>query len=94
MSRRCQITGKSGRAGNNVSHSNVKTRRRFEPNIQQASLYSEALGRSFTLRVSTRALRSVTKRGGLDAFLRGEADARLAPDALAIKRKVQKALRG
>ena len=69
MSRRCELTGKGPITGNNVSHANNKTKRRFLPNLQDVSLQSEALGRSFKLRVSSAALRTVDHRGGLDAYL-------------------------
>ena len=94
MARRCSLTGKEVQFGHNVSHSNRKTNRRFVPNIQKVSLQSEALGRSVPLRVSTRALRTVQKKGGLDAFLLGTDDLKLPPEALRLKRKVRKALSG
>jgi len=92
MSHVCQLTGKGPKAGHNVSHSNRKTNRRFAPNLQRVTLRSDALGRDVALRVSTRALRTVQKKGGLDAFLVGTADAQLATPALRLKRKVRKAL--
>lgn len=92
MSKRCQLTGTTSRAGQNVSHSNIKTKRRFDPNLQRVHLHSDALGRRVPLRITTRALRSVQKRGGLDAWLLGTDDARLAPDAVRLKRAVRKAL--
>ncbi len=94
MARRCQITGTTTRFGNNVSHSNRKTSRRFDPNLQQATLYSDALRRKVGLRVTTRAIRSVTRRGGLDAFLLSVDDAKLAPEGLRLKRAIKRALRG
>jgi large subunit ribosomal protein L28 len=90
MSRRCSLTGKQVQFGHNVSHSNRKTNRRFQVNLQKVSLVSEALGRAVPLRVSTRALRTVQKRGGLDAFLLGTDDARLPELALRLKRRIQK----
>ena len=94
MARRCQITGSTTRFGHNVSHSNRKTSRRFDPNLQRATLYSDALRRKVALRVTTRALRSVTKGGGIDAFLVKTADAKLPPEGLKLKRRVKKAMRG
>ncbi len=73
MSRRCQISGKGVLTGNNVSHANNKTRRRYLPNLQEASLLSEALGGAVRLRVTTNALRTIEHNGGLDAFLPEEA---------------------
>jgi large subunit ribosomal protein L28 len=90
MSRRCELTGKGPMSGNNVSHANNKTRRRFLPNLQEVSLQSETLGRSFKLRVSSAALRSVDHRGGLDAFLARAKDDELSMDALKIKREIAK----
>ena len=92
MARRCQLTGTHSHSGQNVSHSNRKTKRRFEPNLQHAHLHSDALGRRVRVRVTTRALRTVQKRGGLDAYLIGTADAKLPPEALALKRQVLRAL--
>jgi large subunit ribosomal protein L28 len=94
MARRCQITGTTTRFGHSVSHSNRKTSRRFDPNLQQATLYSDALRRKVALRVTTRALRSVTKNGGIDAFLLAADDAKLAPEGLRLKRAIKRALRG
>ena len=92
MPRRCDLTGKGGQAGHNVSHSNIKTNRRFQPNLQQVSLFSDALGRPVSLRISTRALRTVQKRGGLDAYLLKSRDEQLAETGLRLKRRVRKAL--
>ena len=94
MPRQCQLTGTRTRAGHNVSHSNRKTKRRFDPNLQQASLYSDALRCRVGLRITTRALRSVTKGGGLDSYLLSAADAKLAPEGLRLKRAIKRALRG
>jgi large subunit ribosomal protein L28 len=93
MPRRCQLTGSKVRSGQNVSHSNRKSKRTFDPNLQRVHLMSDALGRQVAVRVTTRALRSVTKVGGLDAFLLGTEDAKLPPEGLALKRDVQRALR-
>ena len=91
MSRRCQLTGKGVLSGNNVSHANNKTRRRFLPNIQHASLVSDVLGQAVSLRVSTRALRTVEHNGGIDAFLLGTPNSKLPADALVVKRRIQRA---
>ncbi len=89
MTRRCELTGKSVMTGNNVSHANNRTRRRFLPNLQQASMLSEALGRSVKFRVCTNAIRTVEKRGGLDAFLLSTKDNVLSSDALKIKKAIK-----
>ncbi|WP_341915365.1 50S ribosomal protein L28 [Ferrovibrio terrae] len=92
MARRCEVTGKGVQSGNNVSHANNKTRRRFLPNLHVVSLISEALGRDVTLRVSSHGLRSVEHNGGIDNWLIKTKDALLSDDAKSIKRKIKKAL--
>ena len=90
MSRRCQITGKGVLTGNNVSHANNKTRRRFLPNLQDTSLLSDVLGFSVRLRLSTRAIRTIEHNGGIDAYLLGTPDMKLSEDARALKRRVER----
>ena len=90
MSRRCDLTGKTAQVGHRVSHSNIKTKRRFLPNLVNVTMMSDALGRSFKLRVSANALKSVDHRGGLDAFLLRAKDDTLSPKALELKRQVVK----
>jgi len=94
MARRCDFTGKGVQAGNNVSHANNKTRRRFLPNMQKASLLSDALGETIQLRLSAAAIRTIEKRGGLDAFLLSTPTAKLGKRARVLKRRVQKAQAG
>jgi len=91
MSRRCELTGKSVLVGHKVSHSNIKTKRRFLPNLCNVTLQSDVLGQSVRMRVSTNALKSVDHRGGLDAFLMKARDTELSPKALDLKRKIVKA---
>jgi large subunit ribosomal protein L28 len=91
MARRCDITGKGVQAGNNVSHAHNKTRRRFLPNVQQTSLMSDTLGEMVRMRISTRAIRTIEKNGGLDAFLLSASNRKLTPEALRIKRRIEKA---
>ncbi len=91
MSRRCELTGKGPMVGNNVSHANNKSKRRFLPNLNDVSLMSETLGRTFRLRVSAAALRTVDHRGGLDTFLLRARDGDLSDGALKIKRDIAKA---
>lgn len=91
MSRRCELTGKGPMSGNNVSHANNKTRRRFLPNLQDVTLISDALGRSFKFRISSAAIRSVDHRGGLDAYLAKAKDDELSADALKVKKEIAKA---
>jgi len=89
MSRRCELTGVGPMVGHNVSHSNVKTKRRFLPALSPASLHSDALGQTYKLRISNAALRTVDYKGGLDAFLLGAHDEKLSTRALKIKKQVK-----
>ena len=89
MARRCELTGKGVLTGNNVSHANNRSRRRFLPNLHDKALLSEALGRMVRLKVSTNAIRTVEKNGGLDAYLLKTSDDRLSQDARRIKRQVK-----
>ena len=91
MSRRCVITGKGVLTGNNVSHANNKTRRRFLPNLQESSFWSEILAAPVKLRLSTNGIRTVEHNGGLDAFLLGTPDRKLTEDAIVLKRRLERA---
>ena len=91
MARRCLISGKGVLTGNNVSHANNKTRRRFLPNLQQISLVSDALGTAVRLRLTTRGIRTVEVNGGIDAYLLGKSDAKLTDEARRLKRQIKKA---
>ncbi len=91
MSRRCQITGKGVLSGNNVSHANNKTRRRFLPNLQATSMLSDILGAAVHMRMSTRGIRTVEHNGGIDAFLLGTPNSRLPEEAQVVKRRIQRA---
>ena len=88
MAKRCQITGKTVMSGNNVSHANNRTRRRFLPNLQATTMQSEILGRSLKLRVTTSAIRTVEKHGGIDSFLIQAKNSELAEEARAIKSEI------
>jgi large subunit ribosomal protein L28 len=90
MSRRCELTGKGPLVGHRVSHSNIKTKRRFLPNLFNVTMISDALGRSVKLRVSANAIKSVDHRGGLDAYLLKAKDGELSLRALDLKRQVLK----
>ena len=92
MSRRCSVTGKGVQAGNNVSHANNKTRRRFLPNLQETAVLSDALGQMVRLRVSTRGLKTIEHNGGIDAFLLSVSDAKLSTEAVRLKRRIERAL--
>jgi large subunit ribosomal protein L28 len=89
MSRRCELTGVGPMVGHNVSHSNIKSKRRFLPALSPVTLASDSLGQTFRLRVSNAALRTVDFRGGLDAFLVKARDEDLSTRALKIKRQVK-----
>lgn len=89
MSRRCELTGKAVMSGNNVSHANNKSRRRFLPNLVNVTLLSESLGQKVRLRIATSALRTVEHRGGLDAFLMKAKDADLSTKARDVKRQLK-----
>ena len=91
MSRVCELSGKGPMSGNTVSHANNKNRRRFLPNLNQVTLISDVLGKSFSLKISAAALRTVDHRGGLDAFLAKAKDEDLSLDALKIKKEIAKA---
>jgi large subunit ribosomal protein L28 len=89
MSRRCELTGVGPLVGNRVSHSNIKSKRRFLPALSPATVQSEALGQTFRLRITNAALRTLDCRGGLDPFLLKAHDEDLSPRALKIKRQLK-----
>lgn len=94
MSRRCELSGKGVLTGNKVSHSNIKTRRRYLPNLNDVTLQSEALGRAFKFRVAASTLRTVDHRGGLDAFMVKADAGDLSARALKVKKDIEAALAG
>ncbi len=94
MARRCELSGKGVLTGNRVSHSNIKTRRRYLPNLNAVTLQSEALGRSFRFKVAASTLRTVDHRGGLDAYMAKADEAVLSPRALKVKKDIEAALAG
>jgi len=91
MSRRCAITGKGVLTGNNVSHANNKSRRRYLPNLQETSFFSDILGTPVRLRLTVNGIRTIEHNGGLDAFLLGTPDRRLPLEAQTLKRRLQRA---
>ncbi|MHB1304130.1 MAG: 50S ribosomal protein L28 [Acidiphilium sp.] len=91
MTRRCDITGKTVLTGNNVSHANNKSRRRFLPNLQGSALQSDALGHAVKLRVTPRGLSTIEHKGGLDAFLLATPNRKLTEVAKTLKRRVARA---
>jgi large subunit ribosomal protein L28 len=90
MARRCAITGTGTQSGNNVSHSNRKTRRLFRPNLQTVSLLSDALGSYVTLRVTAATLRSIEHNGGLDGYLLKHAESKMTEEAARLKRQIKR----
>lgn len=92
MAKRCSLTGKGVQTGNNVSHAHNKTRRRFLPNLQVASIWSDSMEKSVRMRLSTYALRLIEKKGGLDAYLLGTRNTQLPPEFRRIKKQIVKAV--
>jgi large subunit ribosomal protein L28 len=91
MSRVCTVSGKKPHFGNNVSHANNKTRRRWQPNLQVCSFPSEILGKAVSLRLTARGIRTVEHNGGIDSWLLGTRNSRLSETALKLKKQVVKA---
>ncbi len=91
MSRRCSLTGKGVLTGNNVSHANNKSRRRFLPNLQVVSIFSETLQEMVKLRVAASTIRSIEHNGGIDAYLTSTADAKLSDELRRLKKRMRKA---
>ena len=89
MSWRCDLTGKKPLSGHKVSHSNIKTKRRFLPSLADIALQSESLGQSFRLKITNAALRTLDFKGGLDPVLLNTKDELLSPRARKIKRQVK-----
>jgi len=90
MARRCGVTGKGVLTGNNVSHANNKSRRRFLPNLQVASMMSEVLGAPIRMRMTARGIRTIEHNGGIDAWLLGTPDRKLSGEARVLKRRVER----
>jgi large subunit ribosomal protein L28 len=92
MSRQCMVTGKKVMFGNNVSHANNKTRRRFLPNVQDTSLYSEILGQNISIKLTPAGMRTIDHKGGLDAYITGTSKSKLDENLQPIKTRMEKAL--
>ena len=90
MPRVCNVTGKKTMVGMNVSHSMRHTKRTFLPNLQKLNFHSDILNRDFSLRLSTAGLRTLTKHGGLDAYVMAKPVSRLTPEMAAIKKAIAK----
>ena len=91
MARICSVSGKKPHFGNNVSHANNKTRRRWQPNLQLCSFPSEILGKSVTLRLTTNGIRTIEHNGGVDSWLLGTRNSRLSEPAMKLKKQILKA---
>lgn len=90
MARKCEISGNGAMSGNNVSHANNRTRRRFLPNLQIVSLLSDTLGKIFKLKVCSKTLRSIEHNGGLDSYLESTSNNKLTDEAKKIKKAIAK----
>jgi large subunit ribosomal protein L28 len=90
MAKKCEISGTGVMSGNNVSHANNRTRRRFLPNLQVISLLSDILGKTFKLKISAKTLRSIEHNGGLDSYLESTSNSKLSDEAIAIKKAIAK----
>ena len=88
MARRCTLTRKGVLTGNNVSHANNKTRRRYLPNLQSRRLFSETLRETVRLRLATSTLRTIEKRGGLDGFLLQARASDLPGDLVRLRQRI------
>ena len=89
MARQCELSGVKPIIGHKVSHSNIKTKRRFLPNLVNVTLRSETLDRAFSMKIAAKTLRTVDKLGGLDGYLAKAKEDALSPKALKIKRDIE-----
>jgi large subunit ribosomal protein L28 len=89
----CELSGKGPSVKNRVSHSNIKTKFRVQPNIQKKQLFSSALGRSVRLFVAASTIRSIEHQGGFDAYILKTCDENMSKRALEVKRKIERQLR-
>ncbi|MGC0371918.1 MAG: hypothetical protein DGJ47_000619 [Rickettsiaceae bacterium] len=90
MSRKCELTGVAVQFGNNVSHSQRKTRRRFEPNIKSVTYSSDITGQKYTFKVNAQAMRTVDKNGGFDAYILKAKDTVMSEKAKKLKKQISK----
>lgn len=93
MTRRCEITGKTVMVGNNVSHSNIKTKRRFLPNLQSISLRSDILDKNIKFKTTANGIRTIEHNFGLDNYILTTKVANLTPELLGIKKLIKKVLK-
>ena len=90
MSKVCEISGKKPMSGNNVSHANNRTKRRFIPNLQNVKLYSGTLQKYINMNITVRTMKTVEKNGGLDSYLIKTSNRNLADTAIKIKKQILK----
>jgi large subunit ribosomal protein L28 len=90
MSRKCELTGVAVQYGNNVSHSQRKTRRRFEPNVRSVIYTSELTGEKYKFKIAAKAMRTVEKVGGIDAFMLKFKDSVMSLKAKRAKKEISK----
>ena len=88
MSKRCNITDVKPMVGNNVSHAVNKTKRKFLPNLQNASFYSEILGKKIKLRVTSKGIKTVEKNGGIDNYIFGLKNSKLNNETKKLKKAI------
>ena len=88
MSMRCELTGKSFQTGNNVSHAVNKTKRKFLPNLQNTSFFSEILGKKIRLKVTSKGIKTVEKNGGIDNYLLGLKNSKLNDETKKLKKAI------
>ena len=93
MSRRCELTGVGVQFGNNVSHSQRKTRRRFEPNIKAVKCLSELTGKEYKLKITARCLRTIEKAGGFDVFMLSAKAYKMSEKAKSIKKEIKQQIK-
>lgn len=89
MARVCALTGKTVHFGNNVSHSKRRTRRRWQPNLQEIAFDSEGLGRVVSLRITANAIRTIEFHGGLDAYLRTTKASKMTTEIRKLKKQLE-----
>jgi large subunit ribosomal protein L28 len=90
MARRCDLSGKGVMTGNNVSHANNRTRRRYLPNLQDTAMLSDALGQMVRLRLATSTIRTIEHNGGLDSYILGERPSKLTPEGRRLRKRIEK----
>ena len=86
MVKKCDITNVKPMTGNNVSHAVNKTKRRFFPNLQNTSFFSEILGKNIKLKVTSKGIKTVEKNGGIDKFLLNSKNSKLNTETRKLKK--------